>query len=111
MEYLTYEEFERRVQAIEAPVTLTVDENKNSFYTHSLVVMVSTRDGVDGFDSYEILIEIDKDRPYRMKGQEVGDEPFRAWQRKLQELAWQLAGTPIEERRERIYFSDGQGYR
>lgn len=103
MEYLTYEEFERRVQAIEAPVTLTVDKNKNSFYTHSLVVMVSTGDGFDGFDSYEILIEIDKDRPYRMKGQEVGDESFRAWQLELQELAWQLAGTPIEERREKEY--------
>lgn len=103
MEYLTYKEFERRVQALEAPVTLTVDESKNSFCLHSLVVTASTENCSDGIDAYEILIAIDKDRPYRMKGQEVGDEPFRAWQRELQELAWQLAGTPIEERREKEY--------
>lgn len=94
MEYLTYEEFEQKVYEIDSPISLRIDEDLNR---KTLRVVKA--------DNYsdEALVEIDKEHKYRMVVQPSVLNPIPSWRKELEDLSWQLAGTPIEERREKEY--------
>ena len=94
MEYLTYEEFERKVYEIDSPIPLRINEDLNRKTLR--VVKADNRFG-------EALVEIDKEHKYRMLVQPSAINPIPSWRKELEDLSWQLAGTPIEERREKEY--------
>lgn len=96
MEYLTYEEFEQKVYEIDSPIPLRIDEDLNRKALR--VVKANNR-----FGEAEALVEIDKEHKYRMVVQPSVLNPIPSWRKELEDLSWQLAGTPIEERREKEY--------
>lgn len=96
MEYLTYEEFEQKVYEIDSPISLRIDEDLNRKALR--VVKADNR-----FGEAEALVEIDKEHKYRMVVQPSVLNPIPLWRKELEDLSWQLAGTPIEERREKEY--------
>lgn len=95
MEYLTYEEFEQKVYEIDLPISLRIDEDLNR---KTLRVVRA--------DNYsdEVLVEIDKEHQYRMLVQLSVFDSIPSWRKELQELAWRLAGTPIQERYKEYYY-------
>lgn len=97
MEYLTYEEFERKVYEIDSPIPLRIDEDLNRKTLR--VVKADNR-----FGEAEALVEIGKEHQYRMLVQPSAIDSIPSWRKELQELAWRLAGTPVQERYKEYYF-------